>query len=84
MADKFSEFIPLSERAVRRDGTMSLKIIQPGWGSSGYYPKEVIERDIPKVFPAGTKMYWNHATATEEMERPEGCLLYTSPSPRDS
>jgi hypothetical protein len=74
MADKFSEFIPLSERAVRRDGTMSLKIIQPGWGSSGYYPKEVIERDIPKVFPAGTKMYWNHATATEEMERPEGDL----------
>ena len=74
MADKFSEFIPLSERAVRRDGTMSLKIIQPGWGSSGYYPKEVLERDIPKVFPAGTKMFWNHATATEEMERPEGDL----------
>ncbi len=74
MADKFSEFIPLSERAVRRDGTISLKIIQPGWGSSGYYPKEVLERDIPKVFPAGTKMFWNHATATEEMERPEGDL----------
>lgn len=74
MAEKFSEFIPLSERAVRRDGTMSLKIIQPGWGSSGYYPREVIERDIPKVFPAGTKMFWNHATASEEMERPEGDL----------
>lgn len=74
MAEKFSEFTPLFERAVRRDGTMSLKIIQPGWGSSGYYPKNVIERDIPKVFPAGTKMFWNHATASEEMERPEGDL----------
>jgi len=74
MAEKLSEFVPLSERAVRRDGTISLKLIQPGWGSSGYYPRNVLERDIPKVFPAGTKMYWNHATPTEEMERPEGDL----------
>lgn len=74
MADHLSEFIPLSERAVRRDGTISLKIIQPGWGSSGYYGRDVLERDIPKVFPAGTKMFWNHATASEEMERPEGDL----------
>jgi hypothetical protein len=74
MAEKFTEFIPLSERAVRRDGTISLKLIQPGWGSSGYYPREVLERDIPKVFPKGTHMMWNHATPTEEMERPEGDL----------
>jgi hypothetical protein len=74
MADQLSEFIPLSERAVRRDGTISLKLIQPGWGSSGYYPREVLERDIPKVFPKGTHMMWNHATPTEEMERPEGDL----------
>ncbi len=74
MADRFSEFIPLSERAVRRDGTISLKLIQPGWGSSGYYSRAVLERDIPRVFPRETKMYWNHATPTEEMERPEGDL----------
>jgi hypothetical protein len=74
MADQLSEFIPLSERAVRRDGTISLKLIQPGWGSSGYYPRDVLERDIPKVFPAGTHMMWNHATPSEEMERPEGDL----------
>lgn len=41
------------------------------WGSSGYYPRTVIERDGPKVFPAGTHMYLDHPTDTEEAERPE-------------
>lgn len=68
------DFVPLMEGAVRRDGTIPVKIIQPGWGSSGYYPAEVLERDGPQVFKAGTKMYWNHATRTEEAERPEGNL----------
>lgn len=69
-----SMFVPLMERAVRNDGTIPVKIIQPGWGSSGYYPAEVLERDGPKIFKKGTKMYWNHQTATEEAERPEGDL----------
>lgn len=67
------EFTPLVE-AMRRDGTVALKIIRPGWGSSGYYPAAVLERDGPVVFPAGTKMFWNHPTLTEEAERPEGDL----------
>ncbi len=67
-------FVPLIERAVRGDGTIPVKIIQPGWGSSGYYPAEVLERDGPKIFKKGTKMFWNHQTATEEAERPEGDL----------
>lgn len=68
------EFIPLVEKAVRRDGTIPIKIIAPGWGSSGFYPKEVLERDGPLVFTKGTKMYWNHPTPTEEAMRPEGDL----------
>ena len=68
------EYSPLVERAVRRDGTIGLKVIAPGWGSSGYYSPEVLERDIPKVFPPGTHMMWNHPTVTEEVERPEGDL----------
>lgn len=68
------KFSPLCERAVRSDGTIGIKIIEPGWGSSGYYPKTVLERDIPNVFPAGTHMFWNHPTYTEEAERPEGDL----------
>jgi hypothetical protein len=60
-----SMFVPLLEQAVRRDGTIPLKLIQPGWGSSGYYSAEVLERDGPKVFPLGTQMFWNHATQSE-------------------
>lgn len=67
------EYMALTE-AVRRDGTVQMKIIAPGWGSSGYYPAEVLERDGPKVFTTGVKSYWNHATPTEEAERPEGDL----------
>ena len=60
--------------AVGMDGTAKIKLIAPGWGSSGYYPAEVLERDGPKVFRKGTKMYWDHQTATQEAERPEGSL----------
>lgn len=49
-----------------------VRIIAPGWGSSGYYTNEALrqaERD--KVFKAGLHMYWNHPTNTERRERPE-------------
>lgn len=69
-------FVPLVEKALRRDGTIPVKLIQPGWGSSGYYPQGVLERDGPTVFGIGTKMYWNHPTLTEEAERPEGDLRF--------
>jgi len=68
------QFTPLCERAVRSDGTIGIKIISPGWGTSGYYGRPLLERDIPRVFPAGTQMFWNHDTAMEEAERPEGDL----------
>jgi hypothetical protein len=57
--------------AVRADGTVPVKIIQPGWGTSGYYPAEVLQRDGPHVFTKGMHMYWNHPTAQEETARPE-------------
>lgn len=69
-----TDFVPLTERALRRDGTVALKLIEPGWGASGYYPAAVLERDGPVVFKAGTKSFWNHPTPTEEAERPEGDL----------
>ena len=51
-----------------------IKLIQPGRGSSGYYPPEVLQRDGPQIFKAGTQMFWNHPTDAEEAERPEGNL----------
>lgn len=63
--------IPLIEAQASKNGTIPIKIIAPGWGSSGYYAESVLKRDIPAAFPIGTKMYWNHPTATEAAERPE-------------
>lgn len=66
-----TEFVPLLERALDEDGNGRVKLIRAGWGSSGFYGGEMLRRDGPKVFTAGTHMYWNHPTATEEAERPE-------------
>jgi hypothetical protein len=49
-----------------------VKVIEDGWGASAFYPKEVLKKDGPAAFPAGTLMMMNHATDTEEAERPEG------------
>jgi hypothetical protein len=68
---EYDEFIPLVEKALRPDNSIKIKVIQPGWGSSGYYPQSVLEADGPKVFQKGLKMYWNHPTAQEEADRPE-------------
>jgi hypothetical protein len=65
------DLVPLVERALASDNTIDLKVITPGWGSSGYYSKEVLERDGPKTFPAGTHMYLDHPTESENRERPE-------------
>jgi hypothetical protein len=71
-SDEFEfDFVPLLEKAVRADGTMPIKIIQPGWGSSGFYKPEVLERDGPQVFTRGLQLFADHPTPTEEAERPE-------------
>jgi hypothetical protein len=68
------DLVPLTEKAVRTDGTTSIKVISPGWGSSGYYGADVLKRDGPAAFPAGTHMYMDHPTAQEEADRPERSL----------
>lgn len=67
-----SDYAQLREGAVSASGLSQIKIIAPGWGSSGFYPAAVLERDGPKIFKSGTKMFWNHQTAVEEANRPEG------------
>lgn len=44
------------------------------WGSSAYYPREVIERDGPRIFTAGMHMYQNHMSESEQWDRPEGSV----------
>jgi hypothetical protein len=72
--DEMEEASFLAETKLReqeRNGRALIRIITPGWGSSGYYPAEVLRRDGPNVFRAGTQLYLNHPTRTEEAERPE-------------
>ena len=55
---------------------LDIQIITPGWGSSGYYADRVLEQAAAdKVFPAGTHMYFDHPTATENDELPERSVL---------
>jgi hypothetical protein len=74
VAESFGgDVIPLAEKALGEDGTIELRIIQPGWGSSGYYSKEMLKRDAG-IYKPGTKMYWDHPTESEDRERPERSL----------
>jgi len=59
-------------RLVEAKADYEIKLIAPGKGSSAFYPPEVLKRDGPRVFGAGTHVYLNHATAAEEAARPEG------------
>jgi len=59
-------------RLVEAKADYEIKLIAPGKGSSAFYPKEVLQRDGPKIFKAGTHVYLNHPTAAEEAARPEG------------
>jgi hypothetical protein len=68
------EVILLQEKALKADGTVPIKIISPGWGTTGYYGDRVLEKFGPKAFPKGTHMYWDHPTETEAKERPERSL----------
>jgi hypothetical protein len=53
-------------------GRRRIQIITPGWGSSGYYSADVLERAAKnRVIPKGTHMYLNHASETERSDRPE-------------
>lgn len=58
------------DEALRSDGTVPIKIISPGWGTTGYYPADVLERDAA-VFAKGTHMYLDHPSMSEAIDRPE-------------
>jgi len=48
-----------------------VKVIEAGWGSSGYYGSEMLASYGPKVFKAGTKVFMNHPSVNESSDRPE-------------
>lgn len=83
------DIVPLVEAAVSGDGKTRIKVIAPGWGSSGYYGAKMLERDGGEAFPTGTKMYLDHPTKAEEAARPERSVkdmaaVLTSPAKWDA
>ena len=52
------------------DGKYRIRIIVPGQGSSGIYTAENLAESAP-LFKAGTEMFIDHPTETEEWARPE-------------
>lgn len=52
------------------DGKYRIRIIVPGQGSSGIYTAENLAESA-RLFKAGTEMFIDHPTETEEWERPE-------------
>ena len=74
MSNQLREATGLIEAATTKAGAVrrNVQIITPGWGSSGYYSAEVLERAATnRVIPAGTHMYLNHASESERHDRPE-------------
>jgi hypothetical protein len=61
----------LTEKSIQSNGTARIRIIKPGWGSSGYYSEQMLERDASKVYTYGLHMYLDHPTSIEEKGRPE-------------
>jgi len=69
--EALTDIIPLDE--VEKSFDIPIKIIQPGWGSSGYYSETLLKSSAGK-YKAGTLMFWDHPTESEEHDRPERSL----------
>lgn len=70
MALKLSEstgFAPVSSKGNK----WRVKVIESGWGSSGYYPAAMLSEYGPSVFTKGTKVFMNHPSMSESSDRPE-------------
>ena len=70
---QFTEASELTGVTALGGGKYRIKIIQPGPGSSGTYLAENLAASAP-LFIAGTQMYLDHPTESDEWERPERSL----------
>lgn len=59
---KLSESGTIIESAKADDGVFSVRIIDEGQGSSGYYSRELLQEHGPRTFTKGVKMFMNHPT----------------------
>ena len=72
MPQRIHESVALNISEADTPGRLKIGIITPGWGSSGYYPQQVLENAATeRVYPKGTQMFLDHPTETESYDRPE-------------
>lgn len=69
MTQKLSESFGFSAQETKNK--WRVRIIESGWGSSGYYGPQMLAEYGPKVFKAGTKVFMNHPSISEASDRPE-------------
>lgn len=61
--------------SVAGPGRLLVRLIRAGWSLNGnYYSADVLRRDGGAAWPAGTHTYVDHATDSEEAERPAGSV----------
>jgi len=70
MTTKLSESLSFAP-VTTKGNKWRVKVIESGWGSSGYYPAAVLSEYGPQVFPKGTKVFMNHPSMSESADRPE-------------
>lgn len=74
MPTRIFEAAPFAQAATPAQGSgrLMIRLISAGKGSSGVYTAEALQLAAQeRVFPAGTHMYIDHPTETEQWERPE-------------
>ncbi len=69
MAVSINESIGFS--ATETGNKWRVKVIESGWGSSGYYGADMLSQYGPAVFKKGTKVFMNHPSVSEANDRPE-------------
>lgn len=74
MSQRITEAAPVTEAATARDGGIRYRarlIEGDTQGSSGYYSREVLERDGPRTWAQGTQVFMDHPGEHERHDRPE-------------
>ncbi|MCV2395930.1 hypothetical protein OEB99_16565 [Actinotalea sp. M2MS4P-6] len=76
MSTRIREARPFAEAATPSakpgKGRILVRLVDAGRGSSGVYPAETLQAAAEaRVFPAGTLMFIDHPTESDEWERPE-------------
>lgn len=64
----FVSLLPVEE-ASTEEGFAPVRIIKPGWGSSGYYSADVLRKSAEEGTFDGAHMHWDHRTSEERPER---------------